>query len=64
MPVLRMIVNNDYRPLTDEEMAAFRVLEAIHELKGLDKEQRIQVFGEFCTFCGAHCKRCNCWRDE
>lgn len=38
--------------------------EIVAALKALPEDLRMDVFGEFCTFCGRDDPRCQCWNDE
>lgn len=37
---------------------------AVNALLLLTDEQRMDVFGHFCTHCGCPDPRCQCWNDE
>ncbi len=36
----------------------------IDVLREMGTDDRLQVFGEFCTFCGGDNPHCNCMRDD
>lgn len=39
---------------------------AIQLLRSMEEDERMQVFAEFCTECGANLptSECTCWRDD
>ena len=36
----------------------------INQLKELSAEQRLEIFGAFCKYCGNEDPGCQCWNDE
>ncbi len=37
---------------------------AVKVLDGLTSEERMEVFGGYCTYCGSANPQCQCWNDE
>jgi len=50
--------NGEWRPATSAHAAV------VNALMALTDEQRMDVFGFFCTHCGGNDPRCQCWNDE
>lgn len=53
--------------LTEDEagriVAQYEVECEIKHLRKLTEEQRLEVFAEFCTYCGGDDPSCSCMRD-
>ena len=51
-------------PATAQETRNERIARVVAEMLKLDDEERMEVMGEFCKFCGDTDPRCQCWNDE
>ena len=54
--------------ISDTEILHADATKRIEHIVGLllllSDEERLEVFGEFCKFCGTSDPRCQCWNDE
>lgn len=51
----------------EERVRALQVLNVVRSLEALEDEDRLSVFGLFCTECGCtqpEGRGCQCWNDE
>jgi hypothetical protein len=37
---------------------------ALDAMKQLDDEDRLEIMGQFCKFCGSDNPNCQCWNEE
>ena len=42
----------------------YKVIRTLIKLNELTDEERLKIFGNYCTECGSRDTSCNCWRDE
>lgn len=48
----------------DQTMRDDRFKEIIATLDALTDEERVEVFGEYCVYCGTRDMPCPCWNDD
>ena len=54
----RSTPGGEWRPATSAHAAT------VNALLAMTDDQRMEVFGFFCRYCGTDDPRCQCWNDE